>query len=266
MEQVLLSESIARGPEAITRSWQLVLDKLPSPLLSQLTEEKFYEMNGLTPVNLSVLVVEDQAFQQQALNALLRVYSQRYPFVTFSVEMVDSAAAAMRLMQTRRDWNVVILDVVMPEVSGDALLPSIRQLLGDQVAVIMVSALRDINLIQRCIFSGADSFLVKPLQLQSIAQLWQLGIAKSRRLLSNPSSRSRPPLPCTRSPALNRGSGLVGSSCVPSGDVASRVRPPTPECVTEQPLPPTVPREKDPLARPRPSAGTNDDPPGCLQQ
>jgi len=54
----------------------------------------------------------------------------------------------------------VILDVVLPGVHGDELLPMIRQLLGDHVAVVAVSALGELSLVQRCIFRGADSFIV----------------------------------------------------------------------------------------------------------
>ena len=51
---------------------------------------------------------------------------------------------------------------------GDTLLPMVRRLLGDHVAVIMISTLGDMGLIQRCLFSGeaaASSHfpLVKPL-------------------------------------------------------------------------------------------------------
>ena len=54
----------------------------------------------------------------------------------------------------------MILDVVLPGVHGDELLPMIRQLLGDHVAVVAVSALGELSLVQRCIVRGADSFMV----------------------------------------------------------------------------------------------------------
>ena len=49
---------------------------------------------------------------------------------------------------------------MLPGVHGDELLPMIRQLLGDHVAVVAVSALGELSLVQRCIFRGADSFMV----------------------------------------------------------------------------------------------------------
>ena len=63
------------------------------------------------------------------------------------------------LLQTRRDFHVVMIDVIMPEMRGDTLLPMVRRLLGDHVAVIMISTLGDMGLIQRCLFSGACIYM-----------------------------------------------------------------------------------------------------------
>ena len=67
-------------------------------------------------LELSVLVVGDQPFQQQAIHTLLRVFSKRHPSITFHVELVDTSQAAMELLQTRRDFHVVMLDVIMPDM------------------------------------------------------------------------------------------------------------------------------------------------------
>ena len=74
------------------------------------------QASDMAPMTLSVLVVEDQPFQQQAIHTLLRVFSKRHPSVTFHVELVDTAQAAMELLQTRRDFHVVMLDVIMPDM------------------------------------------------------------------------------------------------------------------------------------------------------
>jgi len=198
-ERALISEASDRGPEAPTRSWklpvawswQLVLEDL------DLVHAEVEKASDMAPMTLSVLVVEDQPFQQQAIHTLLRVFSKRHPSVTFHVELVDTSQAAMELLQTRRDFHVVMIDVIMPDMRGDTLLPIVRRLLGDHVAVIMISTLGDMGLIQRCLFSGADFFLVKPLQLQSIRQIWQQCMAKIRLSSSSPGScvPSSPPSP-----------------------------------------------------------------------
>ena len=89
-------------------SWQLVLEDLVHTEVEQASD--------MAPMTLSVLVVEDQPFQQQAIHTLLRVFSKRHPSITFHVELVDTSQAAMELLQTRRDFHVVMLDVIMPDM------------------------------------------------------------------------------------------------------------------------------------------------------
>ena len=91
------------GPEVINRLWARVIEKefARSPVF------KFEKKCDLTAMDLSVLVVEDQPFQQQAINALLQIYSVRNPSVTFRTKIVDSAVSAMSVLQRRRDFHMV---------------------------------------------------------------------------------------------------------------------------------------------------------------
>ena len=92
----------ARGPEASTRSWQLPITWSWQLVLDDLvpteTENASREAD-MAPITLSVLVVEDQPFQQHAIHTLLRVFSKRHPSVAFRVKLVDTASAAMELLQ-----------------------------------------------------------------------------------------------------------------------------------------------------------------------
>jgi len=103
------------GPEVINRMWARVIEKefARSPVF------KFDKKCDLTAMDLSVLVVEDQPFQQQAINALLQIYSMRNPSVTFRTKIVDSAVSAMSVLQRRRDFHMVCRrprPFIIPEV------------------------------------------------------------------------------------------------------------------------------------------------------
>lgn len=105
-EELLLAEAevlASCGPELIDRMWARVIEKefARSPVF------KFEKKCDLTAMDLSVLVVEDQPFQQQAINALLQIYSMRNPSVTFRTKIVDSAVSAMSVLQRRRDFHMV---------------------------------------------------------------------------------------------------------------------------------------------------------------
>lgn len=188
-EQLLLAEAevlASCGPELIDRLWARVI----ATEFARAPVVKLDHERDLTAMDLSVLVVEDNPFQQQAISAVLQIYSARHPSVTFRTKIVDSAVSAMAALQRRRDFHMVILDVVLPGVHGDELLPMIRQLLGDHVAVVAVSALDELSLVERCICRGADRFMVKPLQIQCVSQLWQQCMAKKRELLSVAATRA----------------------------------------------------------------------------
>ena len=131
-------------------------------------------MAGAVRMQLRVLVVEDQPFQQEAIRTLLAASSRLAGgLISFDVDMCSCAEEAHATLRRRRDYHAVLLDVVMPDINGDDLLPSLRSMLGEQVAVVMASAYGQLSLMQRCIMHGADSFMTKPLQLQSVSQIWQ---------------------------------------------------------------------------------------------
>ncbi|HLJ86643.1 MAG TPA: adenylate/guanylate cyclase domain-containing protein, partial [Candidatus Angelobacter sp.] len=60
-------------------------------------------------------------------------------------------------------FDVVLLDMIMPEIDGVGILAEIRRdpILAS-MAVIMISAVDDISMVARCIEMGADDYLQKP--------------------------------------------------------------------------------------------------------
>ncbi len=80
----------------------------------------------------------------------------------YSVTAVANGRDALRLLRERA-FDLVLLDVMMPEVDGFAALESIksdRQL--REIPVIMISASDEYSSVIRCIESGAEDYLPKP--------------------------------------------------------------------------------------------------------
>ena len=125
-EELLLAEAevlASCGPELINRMWARVIEKE----FARSSVFKFEKKCDLTAMDLSVLVVEDQPFQQQAINALLQIYSMRNPSCTFRTKIVDSAVSAMSVLQRRRDFHMVrrrLAPFLTPQVSPCA--PALR--------------------------------------------------------------------------------------------------------------------------------------------
>ena len=102
-----------------------------------------------------VLVVDDNATNRDLL-------SRRLARDGHTVSQAADGAEALGALQ-EADFDLVLLDIVMPRVHGFEVL---RQMKGDarlaEVPVIMLSSLDDLDSVVRCIQMGADDFLPKP--------------------------------------------------------------------------------------------------------
>jgi two-component system KDP operon response regulator KdpE len=105
-----------------------------------------------------VLVVEDDRSLRQALAAALRGREMR-------VHAVAAGAAALQALSAMR-YDVVLLDLGLPDMDGVALLPGIRELHAGPV--IVVSARRDQSDKVAALDAGADDYMTKPFGLNEL--------------------------------------------------------------------------------------------------
>jgi len=117
------------------------MSKLPSAIVG-----------GLTP---SVLVVDDNAQNRQFLADLLQ------PIGFVITEAADGLAAQSLLKQSR--FDLIITDLVMPEMDGFELVSWIRNSLSDaQTPIIVASASAFYDDQIRSLSAGANQFMPKP--------------------------------------------------------------------------------------------------------
>jgi signal transduction histidine kinase len=104
----------------------------------------------------TVLVVDDEGISRYMLSQYVRQIGHR-------VESVGSGREALAYLRAQR-CDLVLLDVMMPEMDGHAVLGEMR---ADarlrEVPAIMVSGLDEIQSVVRCIEQGAEDYLIKPL-------------------------------------------------------------------------------------------------------
>jgi phosphoserine phosphatase RsbU/P len=102
-----------------------------------------------------VLVVDDNDVNRDML-------AQRLERHGCAVAVADSGARALESIQSQ-PFDLVLLDVMMPELDGEAVL---RRLKADpatrDLPVVMISAVDDIERVARCIEMGAEDYLPKP--------------------------------------------------------------------------------------------------------
>jgi class 3 adenylate cyclase len=106
--------------------------------------------------NVRVLIVDDIEDNRYTLRRRLR----RLGFENVA-EAVDGREA-LEAIRTEA-FDVVLLDIMMPEVSGYEVLEQLRTegRLGD-LPVIVISALDELDSVVRCIELGAEDYLTKP--------------------------------------------------------------------------------------------------------
>lgn len=100
-----------------------------------------------------ILIAEDETELAKGLKFLLEKNK-------FTVDIVNNGAEALTYFQSR-DYDVVILDIMMPKVDGLEVLRQIREA-GSGVPVLMLTAKAEIEDRVAGLEAGADDYLPKP--------------------------------------------------------------------------------------------------------
>ncbi|HFC11902.1 MAG TPA: response regulator [Anaerolineae bacterium] len=116
-----------------------------------------YNHNSMDkPLSQSVLVVDDEPMARN----LLRLMLIREGFDV--LEAVDGNDALLVLDQHRPD--LIVLDVMMPELDGMTLCESLRSRVDlADLPIIMLSARTDAKSVEQGLASGASRYLSKPI-------------------------------------------------------------------------------------------------------
>lgn len=130
---------------------------------------------------LRVLVVDDHDIVHHGLKQLLL---DHFGKVTYG-EARNAAQALEEFL--RQDWDVVLLDITMPDRSGLDLLPELKQI-GPNVPVLIISAFPEEEFAVRALKCGAAGYLDKrTLAVEAVTAIKQVSAGEyyvSARLAS----------------------------------------------------------------------------------
>lgn len=108
---------------------------------------------------MNVLFVEDDALNRRVVKDMLSVVG---------ASMAEAADAQTGLdMIEAGDYHVILMDLRMPGMDGEAAIKLIRARSDgkSQLPVIVVTADTAVDLRERCLRSGADEVLLKPVAM-----------------------------------------------------------------------------------------------------
>ena len=137
--------------------------------------------DAIEPVSLRILVAEDNPINQLVMMKLLKKFG-------CEVKIAPDGREAVQLFQSNT-YDLILMDCQMPEMDGFEATGEIRRLeqihpsASSPIPIIALTASAMQEDLDRCIRSGMDAYLTKPLRAQLLKEtLWRLRAGVSRSL------------------------------------------------------------------------------------
>lgn len=127
-----------------------------------------------------ILIVEDDFVARKFLSKVLSNYGE----VDIAIDGAEGVSAFRNAINENKRYELVCLDIMMPEMDGQEVLRNIRRIEYDNdimglkgAKTIMTTALKDVENISKAFKEQAEAYLVKPISIDEITKtLKSLGI------------------------------------------------------------------------------------------
>jgi CheY-like chemotaxis protein len=104
---------------------------------------------------MKLLLVDDDAF-------LRDMYATKFGECGYTVDAADSAMAALTVLEQNSDFDVILLDMVMPGMTGVELISAIKERFPDtKTTFIVLSNQGQSEDIKEAMEAGAHGYIVK---------------------------------------------------------------------------------------------------------
>lgn len=123
--------------------------------------------------DVKILLVDDNDVTREVLRVILR--SENYSVVG---EATDGGAALEMALKLFPD--IIMLDLVMPKISGTEILPKLREMLP-HAAILIVTANKDQDMVSEVVKAGIHGYILKPFNAQRIIDTVAAVVQKKHR-------------------------------------------------------------------------------------
>ena len=114
---------------------------------------------------IKILVAEDNQMNQKLIQHLLEQWQIDFDIVNNGVEAVET------LIQKANDYNMVLMDIQMPEMDGYTATEKIRYDLQLNIPIIAMTAHALAGEREKCLGAGMDDYISKPLNEEQLYKL-----------------------------------------------------------------------------------------------
>lgn len=101
---------------------------------------------------MDIAVLDDS---QVSLNVIRNIFTLN------KITKVDYFKDPKEFLKSTKSYSIYILDLILPEVSGDEVIMEIRERSSDNV-IISVSSIKNYKTISNILLIGADDYIIKP--------------------------------------------------------------------------------------------------------
>lgn len=118
-----------------------------------------------------ILVVDDDMRNVFALSAVLEANQMEVVIASDGKESLDQ-------LKKHQDIDLVLMDIMMPEMDGYEAMKLIRNDLKLTTPIIAVTAKAMVGDREKCIAAGASDYIAKPLDMQKLLSLMRVWLSK----------------------------------------------------------------------------------------
>jgi DNA-binding response OmpR family regulator len=108
-----------------------------------------------------ILIVDDE----KPIRDMLRKFLSKKGYDVFDADNGDDAVAIVK----NESPQVVLLDIRMPKTDGTEVLKRIREV-NQEVGVIMITAVSETAIAEKCMELGAFDYITKPISLEYLEE------------------------------------------------------------------------------------------------
>ena len=124
----------------------------------------------------NILIADDEEMIRELINITLAKEG-------FTCYQAASAEEGLEIMKIRQ-FDLALLDIMMPGRSGIDLLKDIKQMTPD-TTVLMITAMNDMDTALSCIHFGAEDYITKPFNLDRVLLTVKNTLEKRRLVIEN---------------------------------------------------------------------------------
>ena len=126
---------------------------------------------------LSILIAEDNIVNQKLIERILLKLGYQTDTVSDGIQVLQSVE--------RKDYNIILMDIRMPEMDGLEATRAIRQMQVSQPYIIAMTANGMSNDREECLENGMNDYVAKPLSADEIIHSLKMGYSHFAKKMHN---------------------------------------------------------------------------------